>query len=86
MHTFSVEVNSAFLFPLFYCKQIFFVWSVTATFSTFLLFVGEFPFCWWFKGPREIVLKFSIVYLTTRRLMCLTEKLCVLDKLHSGTN
>lgn len=48
--------------------------------------VGEFPFYWWFKGPRGILLKFSIVYLTTRRLMCLTEKLCVLDKFHSGTN
>lgn len=74
----ETEQHCTVLFQLLYNKQISFLVSV-ATFFTFLCF-------WWFhclKWPSSI-LECCSIFLVPRRLMCLIQKICVLDNLHLG--
>ena len=63
-----------------YLKQLFLLWSTSCyAFCIFMLFVGEFTI-----QKNLQVLKCCMVFLSARRLhVPCTEKICVLNKLHS---
>ena len=76
----SNTLTSAFLLQLSYFKQLFLLWSISCyAFCILMLFVCEFTI-----QKNLQVLKCCMVFLSARRLhVPCTEKICVLNKLHS---